>query len=62
MNILHIDSSITGAQSVSRDLSARIVERLGGSNEHRIVYRDLAATPPEVIARVKAALDAPAAK
>ncbi|WP_375249900.1 FMN-dependent NADH-azoreductase [Sphingomonas sp.] len=45
MKILHIDSSITGAQSVSRDLSARIVERLGGSSEHRIVYRDLAATP-----------------
>lgn len=43
MKLLHIDSSITGAQSVSRQLSALVVERLGGSGEHDVTYRDLAA-------------------
>lgn len=42
MNLLHVDSSITGAQSVSRQLSALVVERLGGSVEHEVTYRDLA--------------------
>jgi FMN-dependent NADH-azoreductase len=43
MKLLHIDSSITGAQSVSRRLSALVVEQLGGSNEHQVTYRDVAA-------------------
>lgn len=43
MKILHIDSSITGAQSVSRQLSAAVVERLGGGGEHDVTYRDVAA-------------------
>ncbi|MBB3695584.1 FMN-dependent NADH-azoreductase [Sphingomonas sp. BK580] len=43
MKILHIDSSITGAQSVSRQLSAAVVERLGGGGEHEVTYRDVAA-------------------
>ncbi|MGK6323706.1 FMN-dependent NADH-azoreductase [Sphingomonas sp. DT-51] len=43
MKILHIDSSITGAQSVSRQLSAAVVERLRGSDEHDVTYRDVAA-------------------
>lgn len=43
MKLLHIDSSITGAQSVSRQLSALVVEQLGGSGEHDVTYRDLAA-------------------
>ena len=30
MNILHIDSSITGSRSVSRELSALVVAQLGG--------------------------------
>ncbi|NYD89086.1 FMN-dependent NADH-azoreductase [Sphingomonas melonis] len=43
MKILHIDSSITGAQSVSRQLSAAVVERLGGDGKHEVTYRDVAA-------------------
>ena len=46
MTILHIDSSITGEASVSRQLSRSIVERL--KREHpgaAIVRRDLAADP-----------------
>ena len=42
MKLLHIDSSITGAQSVSRQLSALVVDRLGGNGEHDVTYRDLA--------------------
>jgi FMN-dependent NADH-azoreductase len=45
MKILHIDSSITGAQSVSRQLSADVVERLGGTAKHEVTYRDVAADP-----------------
>ena len=43
MKILHIDSSITGARSVSRQLSALIVARLGGSEQHEVTYRDVVA-------------------
>lgn len=46
MNLLHLDSSITGSVSASRALSAAIVERLSAGNpliETR--YRDLAAEP-----------------
>ena len=42
MKILHIDSSITGPRSVSRELSALIVERLGGA-ERQVTYRDIVA-------------------
>ena len=42
MTTLHIDSSISGDQSVSRTITAKIVDRLGSG---RIVYRDLAADP-----------------
>lgn len=42
MTILHIDSSISGNASVSRTISAAIVDRLEAG---RIVYRDLAADP-----------------
>ena len=46
MTILHIDSSITGDQSVSRTISASIVERLRHSNpEVKLVYRDLVDDP-----------------
>lgn len=44
MNLLHLDSSILGANSVSRTLSAAIVERLKGPDVS-VVYRDLAASP-----------------
>ena len=46
MSLLHIDSSILGANSVSRAISAAVVGRLRGTDENLIVvYRDLAATP-----------------
>jgi FMN-dependent NADH-azoreductase len=43
MKILHVDSSITGARSVSRELSALIVARLGGRDQHEVTYRDVVA-------------------
>jgi FMN-dependent NADH-azoreductase len=42
MKILHIDSSITGARSVSRDLSALVVAQLCGE-QHDVTYRDIVA-------------------
>jgi FMN-dependent NADH-azoreductase len=46
MKFLHIDSSITGEQSVSRRLTARIVEGLRKrSPEMTATYRDLANDP-----------------
>jgi FMN-dependent NADH-azoreductase len=46
VNLLHIDSSITGEQSVSRQLTARIVEGLQkGSPDLNTTYRDLAKNP-----------------
>ncbi|MDB2448763.1 FMN-dependent NADH-azoreductase [bacterium] len=46
MNILHLDSSILGGQSVSRQLSAQVVARLTSHNPGaQVVHRDLAAEP-----------------
>jgi FMN-dependent NADH-azoreductase len=46
MNILHIDSSILGAESASRQLSAAAVAALRqGAADSRVVYRDLDAAP-----------------
>ncbi len=46
MNLLHLDSSILGDQSVSRKLSAAIVARLKSGNPGVTeTYRDLAAHP-----------------
>jgi len=46
MNLLHIDSSILGENSVSRILSASIVEREKTLHPGiAVTYRDLAATP-----------------
>ena len=46
MTILHVDSSITGAQSASRTLTRSIVGQLKASQPgQRVVYRDLAADP-----------------
>jgi FMN-dependent NADH-azoreductase len=42
MTILHLDSSITGEHSVSRQISQAIVARLGAGD---VTYRDLAANP-----------------
>ncbi len=48
MTLLQIDSSITGPNSVSRTLTAAIVERLHQSNPgEQIVRRDLVATAPD---------------
>jgi FMN-dependent NADH-azoreductase len=47
MKLFHIDSSILGSHSKSRQLTTAIVARL--KKEHppiEVVYRDLAATPP----------------
>ena len=48
MTILHIDSSITGENSVSRVLTGRIVEQLRlGGNPAAVIHRDLVADPLE---------------
>ena len=57
MNILHIDSSILGEHSISRQLSAAIVARLQATTPGATVhYRDLAAQPlPQFTAAPSAA-------
>ena len=46
MKLLHIDSSVLGPHSVSRQVSAGIVDRLRQATPGlEIVYRDLATTP-----------------
>ncbi len=46
MNLLHIDASVLGAHSVSRQVSGAIVERLRKANPSlTVTYRDLAAEP-----------------
>ena len=46
MKLLHIDSSVLGAASVTRQLTAEIVAALTrGDAGARVVYRDLAASP-----------------
>ncbi|HXQ17331.1 MAG TPA: FMN-dependent NADH-azoreductase [Caulobacteraceae bacterium] len=46
MNLLHIDASVLGDNSVSRKVSAAIVERLRAADPALdVTYRDLAANP-----------------
>jgi FMN-dependent NADH-azoreductase len=46
MKLLHIDSSVHGPHSISRQVSAAIVDRLDKATPAlEIVYRDLTATP-----------------
>jgi FMN-dependent NADH-azoreductase len=46
MKLLHIDSSVLGPHSVSRQVSAAIVNHLREATPHlEIVYRDLSSTP-----------------
>jgi FMN-dependent NADH-azoreductase len=46
VNILHLDSSVLGPQSVSRTLSAEIVAKLTKLHpDAKVTYRDLAAEP-----------------
>ncbi|CAM3214704.1 FMN-dependent NADH-azoreductase [Paracoccus nototheniae] len=41
MQILHIDSAITGDASVTRQLTAKIVARLNADGDATVIYRDL---------------------
>ena len=46
MKLLHIDSSIAGVGSVTRELSAEIVALLKGADKSwNVIYRDLVAEP-----------------
>lgn len=45
MKLLHIDTSILGAHSVSRELTALIVQKLSDSGGVDITYRDLVTAP-----------------
>ena len=46
MNLLHIESSVLGSHSVSRQLSAAIADRLSKSTPAlQVTYRDLSSTP-----------------
>lgn len=46
VKLLHVDASILGANSASRQLSAAVVERLARANPSlKVTYRDLAAAP-----------------
>jgi FMN-dependent NADH-azoreductase len=63
MNLLHIDSSILGEQSVSRRLTSELVEalRLATPDPVSVGYRDLAAAPvPAFDADLMAARATPA--
>ena len=46
MKLLHVDSAITGEQSVSRKLTAQIVEHLkANAPDLEVIHRDLVAAP-----------------
>ena len=45
MKILHLDTSITGANSASRRISAEVVRNLVASGDVDVIHRDLAETP-----------------
>lgn len=45
MKLLHLDSSVLGPYSVSRDLSADITKKLSAAAGVDVSYRDLAANP-----------------
>lgn len=63
MNLLHLDSSVLGSQSASRELTAAIVARWQDHFPHlRATYRDLAADPlPHLDAAALAKADPDAA-
>lgn len=47
MKLLHLDSSVLGERSISRQLTAAIVEKLRDADrEIKVIHRDLVATPP----------------
>ncbi|EQB17163.1 FMN-dependent NADH-azoreductase [Sphingobium lactosutens] len=45
MNILHLDTSILGGNSVSRMLSKAVVDKLAAGRRMEVTYRDLSAQP-----------------
>jgi len=45
MTILHIDSSVTGQNSVSRVLTQHVINRLTGESGAEVIHRDLVAEP-----------------
>ncbi|MDV6315110.1 FMN-dependent NADH-azoreductase [Idiomarina sp. HP20-50] len=63
MKVLHIDSGIFLEQSVSRQLSQEIVDKLKGNKEVTTVYRDLITNPvdhltaEELLAEEKSVID-----
>ncbi len=61
MSLLHLDASILGGYSVSRDVSAAVTARLKAANPGlKVVYRDLAANPvPHLSGATLAAAAAP---
>lgn len=63
MKLLHVDASILGAGSVSRELSALIVERLTAGGGAEVTHRDLAGEdlPHVTLARLPGAHPASAA-
>ncbi len=60
MNILHVDSSIMGEHSVSRKLTAAVVDRLVALTPGAtVVYRDVASEPlPQIYGALYAAIGA----
>jgi FMN-dependent NADH-azoreductase len=58
MRLLHVDASVLGARSVSRDLSAAVVQAWRGATPSlEVVYRDLARTvPPQLTEESVAAI------
>lgn len=61
MNVLHIDSSILGGASVSRQLSADIVAKLRATNPGaKVTYRDIGGEPlPHLSGAILAAAQGP---
>ena len=47
MTILHIDSSIQGEKSISRQLTAAMVSTLAAQGRGPVIYRDLASDAPQ---------------
>ncbi len=45
MKLLHLDTSIMGAKSVTRELTAAVVGKLTAGGQAAVTYRDLAAEP-----------------
>jgi FMN-dependent NADH-azoreductase len=58
MRLLHVDASVLGARSVSRELSAAVVQAWRGATPSlEVVYRDLARTvPPQLTEESVAAI------